>query len=172
MKRFAIMLLALLLLTGCAAEPTVVDLGGKVVSYDTVEEMIEASDIIIRAVRLPNAETRLEVIDGQVLSALTLSRVEITEVLSDPADALRPGDVIHIVEQAAYDEDGNTLYTLGGYELMEESREYILFLSDANMGSTTVYYQAAGLNCGTVSLEADGRTPKPVWEQALELYGD
>ena len=58
MKRRIILLLALLLLAGCAAKPAVVDLGGKPVVYPTVEIMAADADLIVTG-KVRSCESRI-----------------------------------------------------------------------------------------------------------------
>ena len=41
--------------------------------------------------------------------------------------------------------------------MMVPERSYLLFLTAANMTDGSEYFVSSGINCGTVSLENDGR---------------
>ena len=137
MKRLMILLLALLLLTGCAPEPNVVDLGGKPVTYDSTEEMAEAAGLIVTGVVL-SADSRIERLTGdQVTSALTISEFQVTAV--EKGD-VQPGDVIKVWQDSAYDPKTNTIYQFGAASPLTARKEYQLYLRPRESGSE--YYVA------------------------------
>ncbi len=131
MKRLAIFLLALLLLAGCAAEPAVVDLGGKPVTYDSTEEMAKAATLIVTG-KVITTDSRVNRIGDQVMSALTISQFEITAV--EKGD-VQVGEVISIWQNSAYETESNTVYLFCGTGPMTEGEAYLLYLHPRSAGS-------------------------------------
>ena len=132
MKRRIILLLALLLLAGCAAKPAVVDLGGKPVVYPTVEIMAADADLIITG-KVRSCESRIERLTGdQVTSALTLSQFKIYSV---EKGYVKPGDLITIWQDSAYDAESNTIYQFAAVAPLTEYEEYTLYLKQREPGS-------------------------------------
>ena len=132
MKRVLVLLLALLLLAGCTAEPTVVDLGGKPVTYDSTEEMEEASELIVTGVVL-SVDSRIERLTGdQVTSALTISEFQVADVQKGDA---QPGDIIKVWQDSAFDAESNTIFRFAGADPLTEGEEYTLYLRPREFGS-------------------------------------
>ncbi len=137
MKRVSILLLALLLLAGCTAEPTVVDLGGKPITYDSTEEMAEASTLIATG-KVISADSRVNRIGDKVTSVLTISQFELTAV--EKGD-VQPGEVISIWQNSAYEKETNTVYQFCGVGPLTEGETYLLYLRPRSVGSD--YYTPA-----------------------------
>lgn len=116
----------------------------------------------------------------------TWSQIQVTKVHKDTAGKLAVGDIITILENEAFDAEYNTVYHLGGYNMMVPERSYLLFLTVANLDDGSEYYVSSGINCGTVSLENDGRSQsyinrsgsaisdfsiyESLWEEAKDKY--
>lgn len=162
---------ALLLLTvGCAAEPEHTGADAKTPYFETLAEMEEYADVVVKAVRLDSAEPVIKkAADGMVTATYTLSQVEITEICSDPGGTLAVGDVITVLENEAYDEEENIVYHVAGYNMMVPDASYLLFLRGDAMSDGTEYYVAAGINPGTVSLEEDGRDTSRMTKDGTEI---
>ena len=132
MKRLFLFLLALLLLAGCKAEPTIVDLGGKPVTYGSTEEMAEAAELIVTG-KVLSCDSRIERLLGdQVTSAVTLSEIEIITV---EKGEVYPGDVIKIWQDSAFDAENNTIYQFGSADPLMDGEEYLLYLRPRQSGS-------------------------------------
>lgn len=132
MKRLAILLLTLLLLAGCDAKPTVVDLGGEPAVYPFVETIESDADLIVTG-KVRSCESRIERLpEGQVTSALTLSQFKIYSVAKGN---VRPGDLITIWQDSAFDAETNTIYQFAGVAPLTEYEEYTLYLKQLEPGS-------------------------------------
>ena len=132
MKHLSVILLTLFLLMGCSAKPAVVDLGGKPVTYPTVEVMEFDSDLIVTGKTL-STDSRIErLVDDQVTAVLTLTQFRIDTVEKGNA---KPGDIITIWQDSAYDEETNTIYLFGATSPLAEYEEYRLYLKLREPGS-------------------------------------
>lgn len=132
MKRIAILLLTLILLAGCTAKPTVVDLGGKPVVYPTVETMEADADLIVTG-KVISTDSRIERLVGdEVTSALTVSQFKIYSV---EKGYVNPGDLITIWQDSAYDAETNTIYQFAAVAPLTEYEEYTLYLKQREPGS-------------------------------------
>ena len=132
MKRLAILLLTLLLLAGCNPNPTVVDLGGRPAVYPTVELMEADADLIVTG-KVRSCESQIEHLpEGQVTSALTLSQFKIYSV--DKGN-VRPGDLITIWQDSAFDAERSTIYEFAGSTPLTQGGEYQLYLRPRESGS-------------------------------------
>ena len=146
-KRLAILLLTLLLLAGCNPKPTVVDLGGRPAVYPTVELMEADADLIVTG-KVRSCESRIEHLpEGQVTSALTVSQFKIYSV--DKGN-VRPGDLITIWQDSAFDAETNTIYQFAEVAPLIEYEEYTLYLKRREPGSE--YY---------IPVSAQGIRPTP-----------
>ena len=112
----------------------------------------------------------------------------IKEIFKDTSNELKIGDTIRILENEIFYEEENAIYHIAGYNMMEEGKEYLLFLTDHIYEDNNPYYVAAGVNYGTVSLEEDNRTTvyltrngnqvndfsemQPIWDEALHKYAN
>ena len=132
MKRLIVLLLVLLLLAGCTEEPTVVDLGGNPVTYDSTEEMAEAAELIVTG-SVRTVDCRIERLpEDQVTSALTLSEFVVHTV--EKGD-VKPDDIIMVWQDSAYDAETNTLYRFGGSSPLSKGETYRLYLCPRQTGS-------------------------------------
>lgn len=157
----------------------------KTVSFDTLEEMEEYSELIVRVERLDKEEAVINTVNGRMTLGFTFSQVEIKEIYQDTDEKYSIGDTITILENEVYDEKENITYHIAGYNMMEVGKEYLLFL-DYGETNGTQYYVSSGVNFGTISLETDNRQRtyvnqdgeetgdysafQDMWEEALEKY--
>lgn len=159
-KKAIALLLALSLLSllsACTREPEHQVIEAKTPSFDTLEEMEEASPVIIQVRKLDKENPVITKNPrGMVVSCYTFSDVEITVIYKDSTGMLSVGDVITVLENETYDEEANRIYHVDGYNKMVSGCSYLLFLSNHSQAGN-VYYVAAGINYGTVSLDDDGR---------------
>lgn len=165
-----------------AKQPEHVAVEAKLVSFESLEEMEEYCDVIIRGVRLAEEESRVNMANGTIIGGYTLSQLKVTQVIRDEEGLLENIEEITILENEFVDTTTNKIYHVGGYNMMVEGKEYLLFLRKSDMG----YYVSAGVNFGTISLENDGRQEsrmtrngeavsdfsyfKPIWDAAKEKY--
>ena len=164
----------------------------KTVSFESLSEMEEYADVILRAVRLDREEPYIEryadatASSTFMISGWTFSEVKIGKIYKDTTDQLAEGKTITILENEVYDELSNMVYHIGGYDMMVKGYEYLLFLKKNVMDDGTVYYVSCGVNFGTVSTTDDGRYKdlkyqnakdgidlsiyRKIWEEALKKY--
>ncbi len=188
-KKNTILLLLLLtvLLVSCGnktAEHYGVD--AKTVAFESLEEMEDFSGVIIRVVREEEQQPVITTNKGAMVSGYTLSQVKVTEIYKDETDTVGIGNTITILENEVFDSEDNIYYHIAGYNMMEEGKEYLLFLKANTFQNGEVYYVAAGVNYGTISLETDNRMAlrlnrtsakvcdfsemQPIWDAALQKY--
>lgn len=186
-KKISILVIAsaMLCLAACGKEPEHYAIEAKTVSFDSFEEMEESSDVIVKGIRQSGEEAVLTTVNGDMASGYTLSEFEITDVFKDTSGTLESGNIITILENEVYNEAENEVYHIDGYNMMVEGKEYLLFLKKSTLDGSE-YYVSRGVNCGTVSLQEDGRTVQrltregkegtdfsyyePFWEAAKEKY--
>lgn len=176
----------LFLIAACTCEPEHRGIEAKTPSFDTLDEMEDASPVIVQVRKLDKEEPVITKNPrGLVLSCYTFSEVEITNIYKDSTGMLSIGDIITILENETYDKESHTIYHVDGYNKMVPGKSYLLFLSNHTLESR-VYYVAAGINYGTVSLDNDGRSVsqrsidgysisdfsyyQDLWEDAREKY--
>ena len=157
--------------------PSHLGVEAKTDGFETLEEMEENCDIIIKGIR-ENTENIVVEKEGQsILSAYTFSSVRIAEIYKDESSSIKKGESVTVLENEAYDSETNIIYHIAGY---------LLFLRGCELEGK-VYYVASGVNFGTVSLQDDGRTKeyntssgypameyeayKTIWNLAKEKYG-
>lgn len=185
LKFICIGLLAFLSLCCCGkTEPKHYYMDAKTPSYDSLEQMEEYSDLIVRGIRLDKEENKIQKENGLVISAYCFSELEITDIYKKKDETLQNGAVITILENEAYDDDTDIIYHVAGYNKMVTGDEYLLFLHEAEYKGKT-YYVAAGVNFGTVSLQDDKRAIpytvetgnvedfsayEKIWQAAKEKY--
>ncbi|MCM1283317.1 MAG: hypothetical protein NC180_07245 [Muribaculaceae bacterium] len=175
-------------LCGCGEEETKHDyISAKTLSYDSLEQMEEDSDLIVRGIRLDKEENEIQRENGLVISAYCFSDFWVTDIYKKKEDEdIQEGAAITILENEAYDEEADVVYHVSGYNKMIAGDEYLLFLHEAEYEETK-YYVAAGVNYGTVSLQADKRTEsytsetgelvnfsiyEEIWQAAKEKYAE
>ena len=154
----------------------------KTVSYESLHDIEQDADVILRAVRLDQEEP---VWNGDW--GYTLSQVRISKIYKDKTGRLSPDEDITILENEVFDAASNKVYHIGGYNMMVFGNEYILFLKKDQMPDGKEYYVACGVNYGTVSTTGVGHdimltypngTPvqidmsgyNNIWKAALDKY--
>lgn len=167
-------------------EPEHYSVSAKAISFSSLEEMEEYADVILKVTRTNKEESVVKHSQGAVYSGYTFSTVKVETVFKNAAGTLEPGQEIRILENEFFDESENIIYHVAGYNMMEEGKEYLLFLNQHTYSDGTTYYVAAGVNFGTVSIQNDSRTAvyptrdgrtedffeeiKPIWTAALAKY--
>lgn len=167
-------------------EPDHYSVSAKTISFSSLEEMEEYADVILKVTRTGEEKSVVKHNQGAVYSGYTFSTVKIETVYKDAAGNLETGQELRILENEFFDENENIIYHVAGYHMMEEGKEYLLFLNQHMYSDGKTYYVAAGVNFGTVSIQNDNRTAvyttrdgqienpfeeiKPIWEAALAKY--
>ena len=155
--------------------------------FESLVELEEYSDVIVRGIRLDEEETHVSLADGYAVSGYTLSQFQITQVIDDDTGTLQKSDKITILENEYLDSTMNTVCHIAGYNMMVVGEEYLLFLTEHEMNGMT-YFVSSGVNYGTISLGDDGRSESrmtrsgelvsdfsefiPIWTAAKEKYID
>ncbi len=65
---------------------------------------------------------------------------------------LKQGETFTMLENEAYDKNQDVTYHIAGYNLIDEEKDYLLFLRKSE---TDPYYIVAGINYGKVDLERE-----------------
>ena len=160
MKKYILILLSLLsiIFVGCSSnyedEKQHIGLSAKAIYFQNLEEMEKYSDIIVLATLDETEKPIIKYSEGNLVNAYTFSEIIIDEVYK--GKEVEKGDKITILENEAYDPNTKTVYHIAGYNMMKAENHYLLFLHKANDGNT-IYYVSSGVNCGTISLDDDGR---------------
>lgn len=161
-------------------------LDAKTPAFETLDEMEDYSDLIVKGIRQSNEETFITTNNGNIISGYTFSTFVITDIYKDTSNKLKSDDIITILENEIYDKTANKVYHVAGYKMMVENNDYLLFLK-ANIMNGLDYYVSAGVNYGTISLLEDNRNVPildkfneniyqeyeyyyPIWEDAKRKY--
>lgn len=158
MKKLILVVLVVTLLSGLCACSKADHCGidAKTNSFDNLQEMEDYSDVIVKGIRTGKEEPIITKVKGVFASGYTFSEFQISEIQKDNTQNLEIGSIITILENEVYDEEENVVYHIDGYNMMEEGKEYLLFLKKNTINGPE-YYVSAGVNYGTVSLEEDDR---------------
>lgn len=129
-----------------------VDFHGKVMGYNNLEELEDASPVIIRGIK--KKEDSVEVfrseVNDEVIGGYTESSFVISDVYKNSEDKkdIKQGNEIKISEMAFYDKETNTIYSVNNYENMNFNKEYLLFLVPVDNDM----YSSRGVTFGTVPM--------------------
>lgn len=123
-----------------------IDMDAFKAEYDTLENMINDSDFIIRGRKVSSSLCGL---DEDYMYSLT-AKFEVDTVLDDKTGKDIP-DKIKVNESILVDEKRECYTYVGGYNYMKVGNEYILFLKKAKKG----YYNIAGGAYGKVPVNPD-----------------
>jgi hypothetical protein len=146
-----------MLLSGCGRSGIKhVNIDAKTLSFETLTEMEDFSDLIIEGIRMEQETPDITYENGIRISGYTFSQTEISEIYKGAESMLNAGDNITILENEYYIPEENTTYHVAGYNMMQNGRKYLLFLKGNIHPDGFVYYVAAGVNYGTVALNEDG----------------
>ena len=159
-KIIPILIVSIFLISSCGTvndAPIHYDVDAKTPYFDNLKEMEDFSDLIVKGIRQGHEETIVTTVNGNIVSGYTFSSFQITDIYKDDSGSLKSGDIITILENEYYVQATNTIYHVAGYDMMVKGKEYLLFLTDSKKSVNQDYYVAAGVNFGTVSLQADGR---------------
>ena len=160
----------------------------KVKGFDTLNEMEEYADAIIRVTRKEGETSVIQYSGDVVQSGFSFSEVVVEEIYVDKTGEIQVGECIKMLENEFYSEKENIIYHVAGYNMMEADKEYLLFVNKAEYTDKSIYYVASGVVFGTISLESDNRAvvrrnvynevvmnlevAEPLWEAAIEKYID
>lgn len=186
-RRIILTVILTLFLTACGQAPEHCGVEAKTVVFESLQEMENESDVIVRGIRKQDENPVLKKEKGNLVSAYTFSEFQVTEVYKDTGNALEKDNQITILENEAYDEKENVIYHIAGYNMMEDGKEYLLFLRRNELNGSE-YYVSVGINYGTVSLQEDSRMTvrytregnsagdfsyyEPIWEAARAKYAE
>lgn len=123
-----------------------IDMDAFKAEYDTLEDMINDSDFIVRGKKVSSSLCGL---DEDYMYSLT-AKFEVDTVLDDKTGKDIP-DKIKVNESILVDEKRECYTYVGGYNYMKAGNEYILFLKKTKKG----YYDIAGGVYGKVPLNPD-----------------
>lgn len=171
-----------------AAEAIHYGVDAKVKGFDTLDEMEEFADAIIRVTRKEGETSVVQYSADVAQSGFSFSEVEVEEIYVDKTGEIQVGECIRMLENEYYSEKENIVYHVAGYNMMEANKEYLLFINKAEYTDKSIYYVASGVIFGTISLESDNRAvarrniynevvmdlevAEPLWKSAIEKYID
>jgi hypothetical protein len=113
--------LVLLLVSGCAYEPTIRQIDAdRMILANTFEELVEVSDLIVKAKVLPGKENKVQ---SQEACGYTLTKLQILETFKGD---VATDEIVTITEEYYQDKDG--IWIDGNYLPANENQEYIFFL--------------------------------------------
>lgn len=149
-------LIILLSLFGCnnnekntanSKEPENVFVSAKTDLYESIEELENASDLIVIGTKVKELESNVVYDENEVYQiAYTYSSFQIDEIVSNKVK--ESNKEITIFENQAYDKKYNQILHIEGYTNMLEGNKYILYLELAEEG----YYIPLALTAGKVPL--------------------
>lgn len=158
----------------------------KIKGFDTLNEMEEFADAIVRVTRKEGETPVVQYSEDIAQSGFSFSEVEVEEIYVDKTGEIQVGECIRMLENEYYSEKENIIYHVAGYNMMEAGKEYLLFINKAEYTDKSIYYVASGVVFGTISLESDNRAvarrnidnevvmnlkvAEPLWEAAIEKY--
>lgn len=152
----ALALTILLSLSGCnnneknttnSKEPEDVFVSAKTDSYESIEELENASDLIVIGTKVKELESDVVYDENEGFQiAYTYSSFQIDEIISNKVKESRKK--ITIFENQAYDKKYNRILHIAGYTNMLEGNKYILYLELADEG----YYIPLAVTIGKVPL--------------------
>ena len=152
----ALALIILLSLSGCnnnekntanSKEPENVFVSAKTDLYESIEELENASDLIVIGTKVKELESNVVYDENEVYQiAYTYSSFQIDEIVSNKVK--ESNKEITIFENQAYDKKYNQILHIEGYTNMLEGNKYILYLELAEEG----YYIPLALTAGKVPL--------------------
>ncbi len=100
---------------------------GQIKGYSSFDQLDADSEIILRGKKISIKDTVLEKNEeNQVIDFRTISNIKISKIYKDKTKKMFQGESILIQENAV--EEGEYVYSLEGYQLMDISEEYLLFL--------------------------------------------
>lgn len=147
-------LMMLLALAGCNSKDSSTSskyedifIDAKTDSYQTIEELEKASDLIVIGTKIKELESNVLYDENGIYQvAYTYSSFNIDEIIKNDVNELNKE--IKIFENQAYDKKTNKTLHIAGYTNMIEGNKYILYLSlsDGN------YYIPLAVTIGKVPL--------------------
>jgi len=126
-------------------------LDAKVDEFDHLEDVEATADEIVVAKKIAQDEpTILYGKEDRIDIAYTLSTFRVQKSISGAQ--LKQGETFTMLENEAYDKKQDVTYHIAGYNLIDEEKDYLLFLRKSETDS---YYIVAGINYGKVDLERE-----------------
>ncbi len=120
-------------------------------NFETLEELENASECIVRVKKLAEDDSIVERRDGRIAYGYTMSDVKIQEVFYNTlGNEIQKDQIIKIWENEF--QDGDIVYHIAGYEKMEIGKEYILFLRKSTSHDC---FLTRGIRFGKVSVHEE-----------------
>ncbi len=139
----------------------IVEIEAKTDGFDDLNDLIEKSPIIVKGIR--GEDVRTEVFTSKVdasviIGGYTVADFKITEVIKNEVANVQINSENSIpIAELNFESEGS-IYSVNGYEKMNENNEYLLFLVDEQDG----VFATRGVTYGKVPLSSD----------ELEIYGE
>lgn len=137
-----------------------IEVEAKTDGFVDLNDLTEKSPIIVKGVRGEDIRTEVYTskVNGSVIGGYTVADFEITEVIKNEVDNVKINLENPIpVAELNFESEG-TIYSVNGYEKMNQNNEYLLFLTDEHDG----VFATRGVTFGKVPLSSD----------ELEIYGE
>lgn len=120
-------------------------------TYENIDELEKDTDEIVIAEKISqNEPTVLYGSNGTIDIAYTLSDFKVSKVIKGAK--LTVSNEFTMLENEAYNSKVGYIYHIGGYQIIKEGRNYLLFLSQSE---TDPWYLVTGVNVGKVDLTSD-----------------
>lgn len=145
-----------------SAKPKEISVEAKIDGYSTEEELTNASDLIVigKLDKQGDSEVKRSE-EGDILNVYRMSDFRVSQVIKDATTQnIVEDSIIPIYENEGYDKKTNTTYHVAGYEKMEITETYMLFLS---YEVENKYYIPLGVNFGKMNIDSEKET---------ELFGE
>lgn len=118
--------------------------------YKTVKEMENDSDVVIIGTKFYSDYNFKNENPSINMNFYSFSFVNIDKVIKNKKEnPLEVNKSIGVLETATFDSKKNTVYSLGGYQLMKENQPYLLFLKSSNI---SIDYVVTGIYYGKIPL--------------------
>lgn len=131
--------------------------------FETLEELENASECIVRVKKQGEDDPVVERRDGRMAYGYTMSDVKIQEVFYNTlGNEIQKDQIIKIWENEF--QDGNTVYHIAGYEKMKIGEEYILFLRKSTSHDC---FLTRGVKFGKVPVEEE---PMSTFARSYQEY--
>ncbi|KAF1299420.1 hypothetical protein BAU15_01885 [Enterococcus sp. JM4C] len=140
-------------------------LDAKLDSFDQLRDVEATTDELVIATKISQDEPTIAYgAEGRIDSAYTLSTFQVKKVIK--GKNLEADDTFTLFENEAYDQNKELTYHIAGYNLIEQGKNYLLFLRKSE---TDPYYLVAGVNYGKINLEeSETDAPKELREANTE----
>lgn len=126
--------------------------------YNTANAMVNSSPVIVIGVK-GSEKVDFSYDDAGMIDRYgTVSEFKVKKVIkNETGNTIKDKETISVLENAAYDKKTNKLYSVEGYQLMNENKRYILFLqpNKSTWGPYVDSYEIKGVVYGKFAFGKD-----------------